>query len=147
MQDTFTLCEFQAFVVMATADEKQPIIGIQARRILPAPYHRTHRGGWVMASTLLRFTLLVWLVGFGLSSTAAVPTFMPYQGFLADAAGEPVSGSRDMHFALYRQASGGTPIWTETHTAVAVTAGFFQVELGSIEHLDDNLFDAPLFLG
>lgn len=100
-----------------------------------------------MASHFLRFILLVWLVGFCLSSTAAVPTFMPYQGFLADSAGEPVSGSRDMHFSLHKQASGGTPIWAETHTAVAVTAGFFQVELGSIEPLDDSLFDAPLFLG
>lgn len=100
-----------------------------------------------MASHLARFALLACLAGSCLVSMAAVPTVLPYQGFLADGSGVPVSGSRDMHFALYNQASGGTSLWLETHTAVTVTAGFFQVELGSTEPLPDPLFDAPLFLG
>jgi len=100
-----------------------------------------------MTLHLARFTLLAWLAGFALSCMATVPTILPYQGFLANAGGEPVSGSRDVHFALYDQASGGVALWTETHAGVAVTAGFFQVELGSAQALADVLFDAPLFLG
>ncbi|MBB6088090.1 MopE-related protein [Wenzhouxiangella marina] len=52
-----------------------------------------------------------------------------------------------MHFALYGQSSGGIAVWTETHTGVAVTSGFFQIELGTTTPLEDSLFDAPLFLG
>lgn len=77
----------------------------------------------------------------------AVPTTFTYQGHLADADGNPVSATIDMDFALYRQADGGTAIWQESQTGVAVTAGFFQVELGLVQPLSDSLFIPPLYLG
>lgn len=77
----------------------------------------------------------------------AVPTTFTYQGHLADADGTPVSASLDMVFALYREASGGTAIWQESRSGVTVTAGFFQLELGLVESLADDLFVPPLYLG
>ena len=62
---------------------------------------------------------------------------MHYQGLLRDGAGTAVSdGNYDMVFRLYSAASGGTALWTGTHTAgngnaVGVTNGVFSVLLGS----------------
>lgn len=94
------------------------------------------------------FLSMVLLAIFSMSLvSAAVPTTMPYQGFLTDSNGEPISATVALTFSLYTQSSAGVPIWQEAHPTVPVTAGFFQVELGDQVLLDDSLFDAPLFLG
>ena len=60
-----------------------------------------------------------------------------YQGLLKNSSGALVSdGSYDMVFRLYDAASGGTALWTGTHTAVngnaiSITSGVFTVLLGS----------------
>ena len=60
-----------------------------------------------------------------------------YQGILEDLSGSAVAnGSYDMTFRLYSAASGGTALWTGTHTAgngnaVTTTDGVFTVLLGS----------------
>lgn len=60
-----------------------------------------------------------------------------YQGLLKDSSGNNVSnGSYDIVFRLYDAASGGTTLWTGTHTtangnAITVTDGVFSVLLGS----------------
>ncbi|QKK02236.1 MAG: hypothetical protein HND55_05945 [Pseudomonadota bacterium] len=94
---------------------------------------------FILATFLALFTA-------GLAS-ATVPTTMPYQGFLTDGSGDPISGTVNLHFSLYTQDTGGTPVWQEQHASVAVTAGFFQVELGDQTLLADQLFEAPLYLG
>ncbi|MBC7187920.1 MAG: tail fiber domain-containing protein [Calditrichaeota bacterium] len=61
-----------------------------------------------------------------------VPQVMSYQGYLTDAAGAPVGDSTyALTFTLYDAEAGGTALWTETHPAVLVTKGLFQVVLGS----------------
>lgn len=60
-----------------------------------------------------------------------------YQGILEDTSGNTVAnGSHDMVFKLYDAATGGTLLWTGTHTAangnaVTTTDGIFTVLLGS----------------
>lgn len=60
-----------------------------------------------------------------------------YQGTLKDSSGNNVAdGTYDMVFRLYDVSSGGTTLWTGTHTAangnaVTVTDGVFSVLLGS----------------
>lgn len=77
---------------------------------------------------------------------AAVPKTMSYQGYLTDAVGVPISGSRSMVFGLYDASSGGTALWTETQPTVALANGIYQVTLGSVTPL--NLpFDQPYYLG
>ncbi|HRQ37792.1 MAG TPA: pectinesterase family protein [Chloroflexota bacterium] len=66
------------------------------------------------------------------NGVSAVPGLISYQGFLADSNGDPVAdGSYPMNFAIYDAASGGSPIWAESQSSVAVSGGFFAVMLGS----------------
>ncbi len=49
-------------------------------------------------------------------------------------------------FTIYDAASGGTALWMETHPAVSVADGLFNVRLGSITGLNDY-FGAPRWIG
>jgi len=87
------------------------------------------------------FTTLVILLALVFGATqyafAAINKQIHYQGVLKTAAGAAVSdGSYDIVFNLYTAASGGTAIWTGTHTAansnaVTVADTVFSVLLGS----------------
>jgi len=58
-------------------------------------------------------------------------TSIPYQGRLTGGDGLPVAdGAYDFTFALYDTALGGTALWTETQSGVAVQDGYFGVLLG-----------------
>ena len=83
-----------------------------------------------------------------LSSTAvAVPLTFTHQGYLADSAGSPLTGSEDLVFALYEDPSGSAALWSETLT-VNFDAGVYSVILGASEPLDAEDFSgSPLFLG
>jgi hypothetical protein len=71
-----------------------------------------------------------------------VPRQMNYQGFLRDAAGQPLSGSFDFIFLIYPDSTGGSPVWgPEGHSNVEVQDGFFEVLLGSVVPIDPSLFD------
>ncbi len=59
-------------------------------------------------------------------------TTINYQGRLADDAGNPETGTLGMSFAIWDAANGGGIIWgPESHSAVPVTDGLFNVGLGS----------------
>lgn len=82
----------------------------------------------------------------------AAPNYqINYQGKLTDSAGDAVAdGDYDIVFKLYTVASGGTAIWTESHTGandVTVTDGLFSVMLGSITSLNSINFNQTLYLG
>lgn len=75
-----------------------------------------------------------------------VPHLINYQGKLTDAQDNPVTGSPPIVFSIYPTATGGAAVWTESYPSVAVTAGLFNVLLGSITPL--NLpFDRDYYLG
>ena len=61
----------------------------------------------------------------------AVPPEINYQGYLRDVDGNPINGPVKMTFSIYDVTSGGTALWTETHTDVDVTDGVYSVVLGS----------------
>jgi hypothetical protein len=79
------------------------------------------------------------MVGMLLSSAAqaqvagAPAALMAYQGYIADAAGNPLgvpeANDYSVQFSLYTTAEGGEPIWGEEQT-VAVSQGYFTVLLG-----------------
>lgn len=59
-------------------------------------------------------------------------TTVNYQGRLADASGNPLTGVYAMSFSLYDANSGGTRFWgPESHPTVQVSEGLFSVGLGS----------------
>ncbi len=69
----------------------------------------------------------------GINATSV--STIPYQGRLADASGNPITGRQNMEFRLYATPTGGTPLWEEFWTggnSVDVSDGLFSVMLGSI---------------
>ena len=63
-------------------------------------------------------------------SALAVETSIAYQGVLRNAQGtEAITGAKNITFALYTQATGGTPIWGRTVNAQLDATGLFNVEL------------------
>lgn len=88
---------------------------------------------------------MVLLIAAGLclavSSQAAVPKLLNYQGMLLDASGKAVDGVRSIEFSLFQTESGGEAVWTERYT-VQVKDGLFDVILGSITPLSDVRIDS-----
>ncbi|USN53968.1 MAG: hypothetical protein H6760_02250 [Candidatus Nomurabacteria bacterium] len=69
---------------------------------------------------------------------ASVPNLLTYQGYLEDG-GQAANGSYNVTFLLYDQASGGTSLWEEVQTGLAVQDGLMQSYLGRITPLPSNL--------
>ncbi len=77
-------------------------------------------------------TVLFSLLTHSSTATAANPTTMSFQGKVVNADGTNVTdGTYSFLFKLYTVGSGGSAVWTETQSSVTVTAGVFQVDLGS----------------
>jgi len=105
-------------------------------------------------------TLIILGLFFAASATGAMPlqapvaapstTMISYQGQLTDADGTPLTGTYDMHFALYDVPTGPTACWTEPRTgsnAVPVSDGLFNVLLGSVQPIDPSCLTGDVYLG
>jgi len=81
-------------------------------------------------------------------SQAAIPQKMSYQGYLTNVAGVPINGTLQMAFSIYNVSSGGSPLWTETHS-VTVSQGIYSVILGegSTPNPINLPFDTTYYLG
>ncbi|MCI0732061.1 MAG: hypothetical protein L0332_35795 [Chloroflexi bacterium] len=98
--------------------------------------------------TLLIVGLVVWVQRTGAFSrlspqTSTSTDTIAYQGRLADANGNPLSGTYNMVFRLYNVAAGGSPLWTEQWSgsdAVQVNDGLFNVLLGSLTPIPQSIF-------
>jgi hypothetical protein len=68
---------------------------------------------------------------------------IPYPGRLNDALGQAVpDGLYDFRLTAYAEAVSGEPIWSETHSDVAVTSGIFAVSLGSLNPIPLKAFES-----
>ncbi len=74
------------------------------------------------------------------TASAEVPHFLNYQGRITDDSGAPSDGPHALTFRIYDDSTGGTTLWTETHSGVTVTDGLFDVILGSIEAIEASVF-------
>jgi hypothetical protein len=74
------------------------------------------------------------LVAFILAPAAVwADPLLSFEGVLADDSGAPLTDTVVMTFAVYGDAVGGEPLWTEVHPEVDVVDGAFFVDLGEIE--------------
>jgi len=92
--------------------------------------------------------ILVTLLLFGLAgqARAAIPQTLNFQGYLTNTAGTPITGTVAMVLSIYAQESGGSALWTESHSDVVLLSGVYTILLGSITPLG-LLFNAPYYLG
>jgi hypothetical protein len=79
-----------------------------------------------------------------MSSHAAAPRKINYQGYLTNPAGAPLTGTYSMVFSLCDAATAGTCPWTETQN-VAIDKGIFNVSLGAVTSLTLT-FNIPYYL-
>ena len=94
----------------------------------------------------MRSLALAFVLSMALLSTAAlaeVPGLMNYQGTLTDGAGLALDTTVAMTFSIYDDSTAGTQLWTETQGSVEVTAGVFNVLLGSVTAIVDTVFNGP----
>ena len=103
---------------------------------------------WLPSRGNVLFTLLVVVGLLWVSNAGALPLRTPaagtstgtiaYQGRLADADGNPLTGTYNMIFRLYDVASGGVPLWEEQWTGsngAQVSDGLFNIMLGSLTQI------------
>jgi hypothetical protein len=84
----------------------------------------------------------------GLDFSKSVPHQLNYQGYLVDATDSvAVTATLQMTFRLFDSQAKGAELWSETHPAVEVSSGLFQVLLGSVTPFPGDLFDgSPMWL-
>lgn len=97
----------------------------------------------ILAIFIFVFALVLYPI-----ANAQIPKIISYQGILTDANGAPLTGNYDITVKIYDVESGGTALWTETHSGVAVSKGVFSVMLGSATAFPASLdFSVPYWLG
>ena len=71
----------------------------------------------------IKILLLTFLSSFILSTLAAVPSVINYQGLITDSNGDPIeSATNSVSVNLYQVETGGTSVYTESFTQVASDA-------------------------
>ena len=81
---------------------------------------------------------------------AAIPQILAYQGVLTDSANNPLNGTYTLNVAIYTTATGGSPLWAETHPGINVSKGVFSIMLGSrtlFSTAPTLTFNAQYYLG
>ena len=76
-----------------------------------------------------------------------VPLTINYQGQLTTRDKISINDTLQLIFRLYAEPSGGEELWTETHDAVRIENGLFNVELGQIESLYEVIQNDQLYIG
>jgi len=83
------------------------------------------------------FSLILLVAG---SAYASGNQEINYQAQLTYSNGDPIDSTVAITFDIYTTSTGGTTLWTETHSSVTVTDGIFDVILGQGTTLPDTLF-------
>jgi hypothetical protein len=65
------------------------------------------------------------------SSSGVVPALVKFTGALSDANGRPLTGTMGITFLLYKEQTGGVPLWMETQNVQADKSGHYSAMLGS----------------
>lgn len=93
-------------------------------------------------NSLKRITMVtVFVLALCIMVSAEVPPVMNFQGRLTQLSGEPVdNGTYPMTFAIYDDATGGILKWTESQPSITVEDGIFNVILGTVVPLTDDVF-------
>ena len=72
---------------------------------------------------------------------AQVPRLVHYQGELMSGDGSPFSGTADLHFSIFETPTGERTLWSEVHKNVEISAGNYEVLLGSKNPLNLSFYE------
>jgi hypothetical protein len=100
-----------------------------------------------LRTVLTRLAVVAAISTLAAAAVAGVPATLTHQGRLFDASGAPLGVTVAVQFSIYGAATGGAPLWTETHQ-LTLDAGYYSVALGSTASFGAGLFDgSPRYLG
>ncbi len=91
-----------------------------------------------------QFFLIVFILGniFMIKeSQAQVARLVHYQGFHENSDGSPFNGKTELYFSLYRSQQSQKALWSEVHKNVEISAGNYQVLLGSQNPLKLSFYE------
>jgi hypothetical protein len=71
---------------------------------------------------------------------SAVPRIVNFNGVLAQSAGKPSATTIGVTFLLYKDQTGGAPLWQETQNVRPDRTGHYAVMLGSTTDLPSDIF-------
>lgn len=91
-----------------------------------------------------KFVLLI--IVFSFLKLLAQPTTITYQGILTDENGDPINGTRNVSVEIFDSQTGGSSLWTESHSNVDFSEGLFNIELGSNTSLSGVDFSDNVWL-
>jgi hypothetical protein len=69
---------------------------------------------------------------------ADVPGLINYQGTITDEYGVALDTTVSMTFSIYTDSTGGSLLWNETQSSIAVTSGLFNILLGRVNSILDT---------
>jgi hypothetical protein len=92
-----------------------------------------------MGRVLLLCTLGV-LMAAVFATSALSASVITHQGYLSNDQGVPLPGPVNLTFGIFAAATGGSPLWSETHSSVALSNGSYTVLLGSVTAFPADLF-------
>jgi hypothetical protein len=72
-----------------------------------------------------------WQTPIAATASTAVPSLVAYTGIGVDGDGKPLSGEKAVTFLVFKDESGGEPLWVETQTVALDATGHYQVQLGA----------------
>ncbi len=72
---------------------------------------------------------------------AEIPPLINYQGRLIDGSGKPLDTSVALTFTIYSDQACNNSLWSETHSMVAISQGLFDVLLGSVNPIQNSIFN------
>lgn len=74
---------------------------------------------------------------------------VPYQFILTNTNGQLITGNRNVSVGIYAASTGGTPLWSESHSNLPIVEGVGRIDLGGQTSggIPANLWnDAPIYL-
>jgi hypothetical protein len=77
-----------------------------------------------------------------IAASNGAPPYLNYQGILRDQTGNLLTGQYNITFRLYDTVAGGTALWSESLSNIAVQDGRFSVLLGNTSPLSATHFSA-----
>jgi hypothetical protein len=102
--------------------------------------------GWTMKHLLKFLGVVALLMSPQALLRAETRLQLHLEGTLADLAGKPIEGPREVTMRIYAEETGGQPLWEEGQT-LDFDNGLFSAALGATTPFADDLFDAgTLFL-
>src|ERR1051325_11281762 len=107
---------------------------------------RVHAPHTFVRAAVLIVSAILLLACLAPHAMAQVPRTFSYQGVLEEN-GQPASGTKQIQVSLFDAETGGTKVWSETHTSVSLNRGTFDLMLGSVTPIPQSVsFDKQYYI-